>query len=494
MTGPTLLFTERGKLEARSTATLDDLLGALAAADEAKLLFFAHGGLVSEAHAVDTATRLDSGFDSIGYGTLKADGWALAYLIWHSDLAEVVESHRDELSRQGLFVRIVLRVLAWAERHIAGAESVLSLASDDLPTAMDALDPARERRGDDLADALEPDMATKALNADALLEEQLEQSDLAAILAADPELGALAEAELPSVDGEIRERVAAAAALRADARSPLAALGPAGHIVALEAIRAGFRVVGRFLHHRDHGLGPTVVEELCRALWLDKVGATAWGFMKNDAVAHFDRGNAGALLLDGIAQIAAHKPVRILVVGHSAGSIIATHLALAAATLPKNVSVDCIMLAPAMRLDAAASLLTSGGARLDHYRCFTMHDALEAANHLDGTAFGKVYQRSLPYLISGVLEVRGRKSYADAPLIGLERHIQALPVGKYDASEKVAHAAFRTFLGAAPARSVFSETPAPEGHATMSHLHGGYWADMKTLESIRFIARNGFDA
>eukprot|EP01035_Chromulina_nebulosa_P037160 gene37160-50133_t len=206
MTGPTLLFTERGALEARSADTLRDLLSELGAADEAKLLLFAHGGLVAEAHGVDTATRLDSAFDAIGYGSLKADGWALAYLIWHSDLAEVVESHRDELSRQGLFVRIVLRVLAWAERHVAGAESALSLATDDLPTAMDALDPAQERRGDDLADTLEPDMATKALNADALLEEQLEQSDLAEILAADTELGALAEAEIGSVDGEIRER------------------------------------------------------------------------------------------------------------------------------------------------------------------------------------------------------------------------------------------------------------------------------------------------
>jgi len=275
------------------------------------------------------------------------------------------------------------------------------------------------------------------------------------------------------------------------------AVAPEAWVVAVAAAGAAYRVLKRFADGRDHGVGPTVFEEICRALYLDMVGAAAWDLMKVEARAHFNTGALGSRLLNAVAAIVEHKPVRVLLIGHSAGGIFTSRFAREAAALPPNVTVDTILLAPAIRLDEAADLLATGEARPGGLRIFTMPDAIERRNALDGTLFGHLYEGSLLYLISGVLETRIRshgkpRSYADAPLLGLERHLTAR--GKLDAAERKAQKAIQRLIAAAPDRVIYSKTAAnvPPGHATTATVHGGYWCNPDTVASIIQIARHGF--
>jgi hypothetical protein len=290
----------------------------------------------------------------------------------------------------------------------------------------------------------------------------------------------------------VRVRAEAARALTVpSASSKLAAGSPAAWVVALAAVRAGYRVLKRCLSDRDHGLGPTIVEEVIGALYLDQAGAAAWGLMKRDARQHFDPGGAGARLLDGLSEIArSGKRVRLLTIGHSAGSLFSGQLAREAGRAPENLTVDHLLLAPAIRIDEAVERFGTG--RVSGLRIFTMHDALESANHLDGTIFGRLYHRSLLYLISGVLERGERARYPDAPLLGLERHLA--PAYRPSADESTVLVKLGAFLSAAPDRVIYSRSrgDARPGCTTGSTVHGGYWNDPATLDSIRWIARHGF--
>src|SRR5207244_1316326 len=126
----------------------------------------------------------------------------------------------------------------------------------------------------------------------------------------------------------------------------------------------GLRVLKRLLRKRDHGLGCTIVEEVIRALYLDQAGATAWSFMKQDMVDHFNRDHAGARLIAMLSEIArTGRQCRIVTVGHSAGSMFAAELAVQAAHLPQEITLDTILLAPAITADAAALRLVDRPAK-----------------------------------------------------------------------------------------------------------------------------------
>src|SRR5207302_6151372 len=82
------------------------------------------------------------------------------------------------------------------------------------------------------------------------------------------------------------------------------------------------KVIGRFIHRSDHGLHATVVEEVLRKFYLGAVGAAAWTKIKEYAANAFAARTlnaAGTALIDEIKSIPAEQ--RIMLVGHSAGSI-----------------------------------------------------------------------------------------------------------------------------------------------------------------------------
>lgn len=485
----TIFFTRDGRLDAESESSVDAMLTRLAAADDPRLLLFVHGGLVPENYGVGTAISLANKL-----GPLVDEGWEIGCPVWRSSIGETLRANQDELAKETRFVRIILRIVAWVDRRLGGG--ALDKALIDNGDIEGVLTQIEARSWPDIPEIqsilAENSDLERAENVEGLTHLHLQETELFQEFMADQEFIELIEAGIPLMDVGVRNRVAAARALAPPSgANKLAGAFPAAWTVAIMAVRIGYRVVRRILKKRDHGVGPTIVEEVIGALYLNQAGAAIWRFMKGDAREHFSPGGAGTKILDGLADIArGGKPVRLLGIGHSAGSLFLGQLAMQAAKAPDNLRVEHLMLAPAIRLDEAARCFSRG--RVDGLRIFTMSDKLERANHLDDTVFGKLFHRSLLYLILGVLEQDGGRPYSDASLLGLERHLS--PQYRPTREEQDQLMVLRTVFGASPDRLIYSETPAgaAPGRRTASKVHGGYWDDEATLDSIRWIARNGF--
>lgn len=487
-TGPIIIHTENGDFAGDGRQHYDRLVDALGASDAPRLLIHVHGGLVSEAAGRMAAERLDS---IQGYAMLKNDGWTTAYFLWESSVREAVLNNQAELAKQPLLVRYILKLAAWIE----GAVSVAEETDDPLAAVQRALDgppPPPEvlsaRMGQAEYDLLDV--------AESLADDQLLATSLADQLRNDVTLRKLHEGvEAAARTGqETRHDLDAEVMARVRAR----VVGPStsDHLSFTKAelailpliVRAGYRVLRRYRNGRDHGAYCTIVEEILRAVYLAKCGAQAWGLMKKDTADHFARGRPGDLLLAELRALAQTRPVRVLFVGHSAGAVFGAHFANQAAHAPPGLTIDCAFLAPAIRMDLAAELLVRKPGRLNHVRIFTMADDREARDNLDNTGFGKVYIRSLPYLIAGVLEeTASGRSYADAPLLGLQRHLtgdRGLTPAEKQARQDV--------LGLVGGELVFTGVDGGPGRRCDTRTHGTIDQDMPTLESLIDIARRGF--
>lgn len=489
MPSQNLIFTRNGRLEAESEATFEGMFDRLAAAEQPRLLLFMHGGLVNEEVGIDTARKL-----MVEFAPLVQEGWETVFPVWRSGLGETIRNNQDELATEPGFVRSILRLAEWIDSQLGGG------AIDKAFIAFESIDTARLEleKWDDIDPAtVEERLARKAgelgrtRNVEGLTDLHLGETELASALLADPAFVAQFTGDLPMVDPEMRERVLAARAVPLnDAATMLQSAEPGALVVALGIVRAGYRVLNRLLARRGHGVWPTVVEEVISAIYLDQVGAAAWDQMKRDARQHFDGGGAGARLLDGLARIAGTgKQVRVITIGHSAGSVFTARLAREAVDAPHSLVIDQILLAPAVRIDEAVGPLLSG--RVDGLRIFTMSDAYEQANHLDDSPFGQLYHRSLLCLISGVLERDESARYPDAPLLGMARHLD--PAYRPTRKERASLDKLAAVFASHPHPVVFSPTPqsSPPGSQTASRRHGCYWGDSQTLDSVRWIARNG---
>lgn len=467
----TRFVTSKGAFAPGAKASVDAMLARLAAAERPRLVLFVHGGLVSLADGSQSAQDF-----ALKIGALVGEGWEVAAPIWQSGLSETILQNWDELESEPVFNRLIYRIILWAERR--WGERVIAGALTDLPGA---------RRAQAAWD-LTPGDLDRAAHADSLPDDVLLEDELAQEILADAELVAMLEVGQPLMDERIVAMCQTAQRLRPasveKSLSPRAAL-----VIAAKVVRIGWRVINRLHAGRDHGLRPTVVEELLRELYLAQAGARLWDEMKESARQHFEGDNAGAYLLAGLSEIArSGKEVKLVAIGHSAGSLFCGRLALATQLAPASLTVRHILLAPAIAIDEAADVYARG--RYEGLRIFTMDDAREQANALDGNAFGKVYTRSLLYLISGALENRGTNP--DAPLLGMQRHLAPRYTPK--PAESAALQRLRTVLGDLPAALVFAPSPpnAPAGQTTDSRKHGGYWADDQTVQSIMAIARDGF--
>lgn len=244
--------------------------------------------------------------------------------------------------------------------------------------------------------------------------------------------------------------------------------------LALRAMDALDGVLTRFAAGRDHGLYPTVVEELLRALYRDQAGALEWANRKKDGADAFggdpDR-HAGTALLEGLRMLHADAPTRrIVLVGHSAGAIDVCHLLRSAAALPGSATFEVVLLAPACDFALLDGALDE---RVDGVRIFMLGDALERADRLLGTR----YPRSLLYFASGVLE-----DEPDAPIAGMER-FHRVPEGE----------AVRALLATPPNAAIVAPTDAdaPDGLRCEATRHLDLETDPATLHSVAHAITHG---
>lgn len=253
-----------------------------------------------------------------------------------------------------------------------------------------------------------------------------------------------------------------------------------------------YRTAKRYLHKRQHGFGPTVVEEILRELYMADLGAWVWKGMKDVAEQTWlpNRNlegkaiHGGRYLLEGISRTQKNKPSLIVdLVGHSAGSIAICHLLKTIAENNLNLAVrKVILLAPACTCRLFLDEVVRHPQRYSECWLFTMNDTYEQKNHLVEI----VYDRSLLYLISGILE----SEEVDSPIAGMMRFESGgEPFDQSDLNE------IRRFLFSdGPQRTVLSLTSAtapsaPIGLRSNSERHQDFNTDRDTLESLVALIR-----
>lgn len=507
------IHTRGGRLTSSGTAALDRVIDALTEAPEKKILLHVHGGLVSAESAERTADLFDqplSPSNRVSYVPLEEAGWIVAHPIWHSGFVETVKEDWARIVKNiliGMGRDIVMR---WLRRKVG-------LSSEKLacPGTVILLGDLPDYGNQDVAIAPIDEIEARLTPREVALTEEIEEpgpgDELYDLLASDPDLEKEAERIVRAIErsakapAELQPNDAAAFQLLADldrelvetikAQAEISAFAPYDTVAPLwfAFAKAGYRSLKRFRRRRDHGIPCTLVEELSRTVYADLIGSEIWGSMKTHAEDHFARDGAFTKLFDSIAEIAAggHR-VRVLVACHSAGSIMACRLVEAAATLPPGVTIDLVFEAPAVRIERFAETLKSSARSMDNIRIFTMDDTHERADALNGTIFGRIYPRSLLYLISGALESTRGDRQSDATLLGLQRHLALLDAKWLNQSERDARDVVARILTASPSRVVYSPNANGGGLGSTAREHGGFSVDPATVESVRHIALEGF--
>jgi hypothetical protein len=247
------------------------------------------------------------------------------------------------------------------------------------------------------------------------------------------------------------------------------------------------RVVERTANHRDHGLQATIIEEILRQFYLDKVGAEIWQNMKKTASDAFgDDGSryGGIAFLQNLRDYWARgNHPHITLVGHSAGAIyICYFLRKALEMLPNDIKFDIVLLAPACTFKFFSETLTICQNRIANIRIYGMQDEREL-NDILVTSQPWLYPSSLLYFVSGVLE-----DESDMPLLGMQRyHSDAAPYTMPEVQDSLGY-----LRNGRKQPTVWSLANSGDGLNSDSRSHGAFYNDTATLDSVLYIIENGF--
>jgi len=482
-----------GKLKT-STLQVDAIVKALE--DESKLVLHFHGGLVNAAAGRRIAESLTPVY--------RGAGAYPVFFVWHGGLLEVVRGNLTEIAAEEAFSLLEKWVTKFAVgklQQVPGSRGLTIGAPSDYEVALEL---ARRLEGGEPFSGLvvednvsELDSREQAEFEQALANDPAARSVTAAIVES-----ALDEDEVDTSRGiEVTRRRSQRTLMSCEVvaefqrEAEREAEGQKGLISAALLARKGvdvlLRVVERFRHHNDHGLYPTVVEEILREFYLGNVGAHVWAAMKGETKDTFDadpptRGGRhfmsqlGDLLRSG-------KRLEVTLVGHSTGAVFIDNLLRhveqmrddAAEALPPDFRFkNVIFLAPACTFEDFASTVQRQKQLFRRFRMFAMSDEAEQKDHL----LSVVYPRSLLYFISGVLETEPDGSSSPAkPLVGLNRY--------YTSAAKTPEALVlgRKFVLAQKTRVVWSPSSGGDGLSAQALSHGAFDDDSEVRKSLAYL-------
>lgn len=494
------------------------------AVDEAlkrdRLVLHFHGGLVDKAAGERVAEMLTPVYESA-----EADP---IFFVWQSGAVEIIKHNLLEIAREDLFERVLRRVLSWSVGKVRDASGGRTGLGTPLPSEQEVKDELNSRKR-----KTDPELGEEPFRAEepqpvAELTEEEEQRFLTDV-EQDPDIrealyAALAERSLAATDAggargdvpdvppvksrmdeAVLEEIAEGRAEGdlAGARGVASTLALAKR--ALTVLRA---VLARYRLGTDHGVYPTVVEELLRAFYLADLGGIEWQAMKKETADTFepegDRG--GRLVLDALAAgLPADGSKQITLVGHSTGAVFINHFlgevlrrdAAQENPLPKDQKFQVVFLAPAATAVHFVDALGKqpdwlGRNRICRFRMFTMTDEAERADRL----VGAVYPRSLLYLVSGLLERDADGVSAWSPLVGLARYLDGTVTELLESEQgKAARLAdLRDYLGGDGfvVRSP-TDDDALVGFRASAVRHGDFDNDTLVQESLVELVRSGCD-
>jgi len=501
----TIVKTRDGRLDAADALPFEGLLDRLVRTD-APLMFHIHGGLVDQDAGLSIAKRL-SGGAPLGYDAPAAT--EQLYVVWRTGLLETVVTNWPELHAHDRLYRALLgKLLEFFARRVVpdgtGRGAGCDLDRDEIERRLSTEGEAPFADLDALsADAdASPRGAAGTTMTEAELEAQLgrELTRNSQVIAAaqdidaastppggrtpisgDPVAGA---GMLRRMDGgpKTAMRAIAAGGTGVDGRGLSATVLRS---VVLHGVAIGRRVLQRMKEGRDHGVHATIVEELVRELYGDYVGGAVWGMMRQDAAEHFAADGMGSALLDAIA---AGPPRRVMLVGHSAGSIMICRLLLEAVRRGMDRRFEVILLAPAVRSRLFAEALAGAPELIDRFRMFALGDKRERRDAVLGPKTGYLYPSSLLYLVSGLFEDDEGEPFVDAPLLGMQR-FRTWAGGSLGEAEDRYSAAVASFLDGQADAAIYAPAHDGSGRSSDATTHGGMDDDPDTLASVGALLR-----
>ncbi len=496
-----------GQLSPKSTTSREDVARlvnlAMASQPAAGLAIHFHGGLVSERSARQIAQRLTPVYSAAGTYPL--------FFVWEAGLLEAIGNNLHDIAKEKMFHEFVKKAAEWVLKKLPagiGFKGGAGVAVNEIELRRQFDEWFRGERSTP-PDALQVQPGTTEAVMQATLKGiTLDQASLEA------EIQLSIESDFDFQDavqevfnglhegGQPRPTTKGAGGTTASSTSLISPQAAEQLFDRSPATTKGFSLIGwfkaaklvvgivtavikRFRAGRAHGPYVTVVEEVLRSLYVDKVGTVIWNQMKKDTADSFLPGeNHGgtALLaeLKKLEQTGVGLP-RITLIGHSTGAIyIANFLAAAAQVLPQ-AKFDVVFLAPAVTYEKFGATLANHGQRIAHFRSFGMTDEWESEDNLVPI----IYLRSLLYFISGLLETT-----VDEPLVGMERYLREKDT--FTAEDFPAIARSRKFYRDYPESLVWAPDTAGDGTMTSSARHGDFDNDDATLKSLQWLLQNGF--
>jgi hypothetical protein len=474
-----IIHTKRnGELATTTTQDIDRIVDELR--DEPRIVVHFHGGMVDDEIGMRVADRLDP--------TYRAAGASPIFFVWSSGLMEVVTGNLPEIFGEGVFQSIRKWVTKFVLGKASQAHGFAPPSDADLWLGLVPPEPEAEALADvDVLDDIDEVSEEERAAFEQEVASDPELQAFSAMIAASP--ASLAEDEgspftlmTPDVVGEIRSDAPTGAAF-----GPFQAVA-----LARRAGKVVVAVVRRLREHRDHGLYPTIIEEILRALYLGQAGERVWTAMKKETADTFeatDPVRGGRYFMDKLSDLVrdGHRP-EITLVGHSTGAVFIDNFLARMDRMrsdpndpfPSDFRVrNVVFLAPACRFEHFDNVLRARESTFDRFRMFTMSDEFEAKD----TLVPFVYPRSLLYFVSGLLEAdeEGQNIY-DAPIVGMQRYFSMAET--YDGPE---FKFVRDFVSSDDSRVVWSVDDRGEGFASGAASHSTFDEDPEVLKSIKHL-------
>lgn len=481
--------------------TYDELKSAFAAMQSAEnkdksLVVYFHGGCVSP----KAAHGRISGEDGAGPGlleTFSSDNTFPFFFVWETDIISILKNNIGEIFSEEVFQKLLKRIVQFVQAKLT-KEGGTRGTTLELPSIKDVSREFKDMDHEPYADmeigemyevdSVEEQQFMETLEADAALQYEFE-----AIVN-----GMMTEEEIAQQQGAKSGTVRASKStlmspellteVKEEADSTE---GSRGLITTAKLVKAALfvfkRVIARFINKTDHGIYPTIAEELAREFYLANAGKLLWDKIKGEASDAFgsdDKAYGGTAFIAQLkAAYEAGERRRIVLVGHSAGSIYICQFLQAAQRmgLPEEMKFDVVFLAGAATVDLVAETWEKAGSRIANFRSLALSDEKEQADHL----VGFVYPRSLLYVVSGILEKN-----TDQPLVGMQRYYRN--VAPHTPDKNPALKTWLDYLNAVPNRTIWADDDRGPGMATTAKGHTDFDNDLPTLKSLQTILQKGY--
>lgn len=469
-----------GKFNHSDAHDLEGLFSAFSTTPGQCLVVHFHGGLTDYASGLSNARDFHPNYAEAGVYPV--------FFLWESGPWDVAPAAFTQVFGEVVFQELLKRLVGLAQAKLLSGENRDPLEANLPSTREVEREFDRGNRGPFTTEAYPQSRGNHLTPKDQLSE--ADKQDIESILEQDRELKRLFEdLKARTQDDRLRGRPSTLMKPKYLDTTPVA--GERGWLLPwiVGAVRVLVSVIDRFIRRRDHGLHATVVEEILREFYLDDLGKEAWRIMKSYTQLAFgdDPECGGTAFLQGLkAQLQRHPDLRVVLVGHSAGTIFICSFLDKAAEIIPEAKFEVIFFAAAVDYGRFAEALSKHQSRMVGFRSFGMSDDLEKQDVLlkgflpEG--LDHIYPYSLLYFVSGVCEPE-----VDTPIVGMQRFAQA-PFGTEVSPALVS--TVQAYLACPGSDRMFwSVVDCGEGKAADGTSHGGFPFSSKTLQSLKFILR-----